>query len=542
MTAAGAALIANRLPGQAVSPVTQPATARFSARLEKGGGPGPSIFQVFDNLNAFDQAIRTYNAILLELVAVDIYQSGGTIYFLGAWNHQALPTRFIVASSFRAFNDTFLAQRSQGYGLIDLNVTTIDGGPFFAGIFQSSSLQQVLLSDITADNLYPEIQGYQKENPDMQLIRIQGYASSPALTSQMLYTVLFQAGSTTSNGFLSEDWSSFYDYFNADSGKNNLLSLSVVPMKGQYKVAAAYLPGDNSVFLLNQPWSTFLTNVDTMTVTQGYHVKSLEVHLIPENWGAAIDAAFGPTSVGYTYGISTGNETSIVARGYAVKDTLRMDQGVPLTLASVSKFLDAVALFLALQEAGISVNAPFLPLIRDYLPRGTVPAPRVNHITIRDLLTHSAGLDEAGGPNYDSVLWDFIAEYVSQPLNPQKTDPAGNPGTVVFYSNSAYQTIRGIVWALTRAQTYHDWVRTRVLVPLEMGETSMPSPPSSSPANYYQRDWTTPSSGPIIGDDASWDSTPDDMLKLLARRAHKFSSQGSWRPALHPVPVSIPVR
>jgi CubicO group peptidase (beta-lactamase class C family) len=93
------------------------------------------------------------------------------------------------------------------------------------------------------------------------------------------------------------------------------------------------------------------------------------------------------------------------------------------------------------------------------------PGEGVAQLTLRDLLTHTAALDDLSNTpvhDTDDVLWEYIGLWVSQNVNPAKTI-GGKAGTVFCYSNPSYQTLRGVIWALAGANSYHSYVLQTIL-------------------------------------------------------------------------------
>jgi len=517
MAAAGATLLAGKLPAQSPRAVAQPSNIRFSARLEQGYSG--NILAAFSGMTAFVQAIAYYRFIGRELVALDVYQSGSATYYIGSWVLGGLPSEFFYASDWATFNSHFNLRQSQGMGLLDFNVVQIQGVTQYSGIWNYTPGTQEIIGNLTAGGVslvYKESQHpVQPGVAPKAVIRVQGQ-----VTDQARYTLLIEDVPLSGNGFLPTGWADFVDYFNGDQGRNSLLSLDITPYKGQYLTTAFYLPGSDPIVILGKDWNTFQAEVVALQAA-GYYVRTIETCQIPDSWSSAFRHAFDGTAVGYAFGISTGDSMSLAAHGYAVKpdlpatNGLRMNQGSSLTLGSVSKFIDAVALLHVLESnSQYTLSSKFLPIIEALLPDGTHLGGGMGDVSLLNLLTHTAGLDDPGGANYDGVLRDYMALYVAQNFNPLKLNPSGQIGTVVSYSNAAYQVIRGVVWAMSGASSYHDYVDSHILGPLEMGQTSMPQPPSTSPTLYYNRSHG-PDAGQIIGTDASWDSSPEDMLKLM---------------------------
>jgi D-alanyl-D-alanine carboxypeptidase len=182
------------------------------------------------------------------------------------------------------------------------------------------------------------------------------------------------------------------------------------------------------------------------------------------------------------------------ARGFGWARVEEREPATPTTLyriASITKLFTATAI-LQLREAGrLRLDDPVaahLPWFRLQEPDSDAPA-----ITIRHLLTHTAGLPrEAGFPYWTDGRFPSPAE-VRRRLPEQ---PAALPPETQWKYSNLGLTLAGEVVAAASGEPYPAYVRDHVLVPLGMTSTLVPSPPPGHPrlARGYTR--RLPGGGP----------------------------------------------
>lgn len=194
----------------------------------------------------------------------------------------------------------------------------------------------------------------------------------------------------------------------------------------------------------------------------------------------------------------------LYARGYGKAD---LEKDAPVAadslfrIASISKPITAVAI-LDLVEAGkLELDAPAFALlgIKLHLKEGAAVDPRLEKITVRHLLQHTAGWDrqKSGDAMFRSVE---IAEALGTPA-PADADAVirfmlgqpldSEPGARYAYSNLGYCVLGRLIEKLT-GETYEAHVKKAVLAP--MGITRMRLGKSllgeraEAEVRYYQRD------------------------------------------------------
>ena len=172
------------------------------------------------------------------------------------------------------------------------------------------------------------------------------------------------------------------------------------------------------------------------------------------------------------------NGQLIYARGYGYADREGKTPAAPTSLfrlASVSKPITAVAIMTLVQSGKLKLDDPVFPLLgfTPFLLPGHHPDPRLETITVRQLLQHSGGWDRgksgdimfkhfqvaqemgiASPPDHKSLIrWAM-----GQPLD-------FTPGTQYSYSNFGF-CVLGRVIEKVSGLSYEKYVQTKVLAPM----------------------------------------------------------------------------
>jgi len=165
----------------------------------------------------------------------------------------------------------------------------------------------------------------------------------------------------------------------------------------------------------------------------------------------------------------------VLARGFGVASVDTREAVTPGTvfqLGSVSKVMLGIAL-MQLKEAGrVDLDAP----VTNYLPYFRTADPRYRQITLRMLLSHSSGLpycSERGechnadyrAPQYDDGALERHARDLGH-LGLER-----EPGRRMSYSDLGFE-ILGDVIAKVSGQSFEDYMRDHVFVPLGMSHSS----------------------------------------------------------------------
>jgi len=167
------------------------------------------------------------------------------------------------------------------------------------------------------------------------------------------------------------------------------------------------------------------------------------------------------------------NKTAILdleTAGYSDLDAKTpMEKGDLFWIASMTKSFTGLALMMMVDEGKLNLNDP----VEKYLPefKGQMvvdekdkahPHPPQHPITVKEVMSHTAALIEK--PKQHHVLKADILEVANAPLE-------WEPGTKYRYNNAGIN-IGGYLVETLSGMSYGDFMRQRVLDPLEMKDTT----------------------------------------------------------------------
>lgn len=166
----------------------------------------------------------------------------------------------------------------------------------------------------------------------------------------------------------------------------------------------------------------------------------------------------------------------VMARGYGWADLNPRTPAEPTTLfgmASLSKAVTAVAVLKLVEQGKLKLDDPAFALLGHLKPpRGARVDPRLAEVTVRQLLNHSGGWDQA--KSGDPVNWatqaqyqgggrvPITADYLISQMMARPLDFA--PGTDAKYSNFGY-IVLGEVIEKASGRPYGQFVKEHVLAP-----------------------------------------------------------------------------
>ena len=176
------------------------------------------------------------------------------------------------------------------------------------------------------------------------------------------------------------------------------------------------------------------------------------------------------------------------AKGYGWADTSEHRPVTPLTLfqaASISKSLNAVGVLKLVQDKKLDLNTD----INQYLTSWEFPYDSVSKnkkITMRNLLSHTAGLTVTGFPGYS--VGDTIPSITQildgkKPSNTPAVRSQSKPGIKFRYSGGGVTISQLIIMDLTH-QPYDEFMWETVLKPLEMTNSFFTQPPPADKKQF----------------------------------------------------------
>lgn len=231
------------------------------------------------------------------------------------------------------------------------------------------------------------------------------------------------------------------------------------------------------------------------------------------------------------------------AKGYGVKETGGYDPVTPETLfqaASVSKPVTALGTLQLVEKGNLDLDSP----VNDRLASWKVPENEFSEkekVTLRHLLTHSAGLTVSGFPGY------VTSEQIPTPVQvldgekPANTSPVRIdtiPGSQWRYSGGGFMVLQLLVSDVS-GKSFQEYMKTTVLDPLGMNhsmfEQPLPRNKMKQAASAHQMNGEVVIGGwhvyPELAPAGLW-TTPSDLCrfaielqKSVAGESNKIISQ-----------------
>src|SRR5665647_1334459 len=168
------------------------------------------------------------------------------------------------------------------------------------------------------------------------------------------------------------------------------------------------------------------------------------------------------------------------AKGYGVKETSGQDLVTPETLfqaASISKPVTALGVLSLVEKGILDLDAP----VNDKLVSWKVPEnefTKKEKVTIRRLLTHSAGLTVSGFPGYAASEQIPTPVQVLNGEKPANTPPVRVdmvPGSQWRYAGGGFLAAQ-VLTADVSGRPFPDFMKTTVLDPLGMDHSTFEQP------------------------------------------------------------------
>jgi CubicO group peptidase (beta-lactamase class C family) len=213
------------------------------------------------------------------------------------------------------------------------------------------------------------------------------------------------------------------------------------------------------------------------------------------------------------------------SRAYGMADVAHGTRAAVDTLfqaASISKPLSALAVLRLVQDGKLALDEDVnVKLTRWKLPENEFT--KVEKVTLRRLLTHSAGTTVSGFPGYESTVAVPTTLQVLNGEKPANTLPIRvdvEPGRMMRYSGGGFTIMQLLVGDITGKafpQTMRELVLDRLGMTASTYEQPLPAPLRSRATLAYQRSGEPVTGGPHTYPEMAaaglW-TTPSDLAKV----------------------------
>ncbi len=171
------------------------------------------------------------------------------------------------------------------------------------------------------------------------------------------------------------------------------------------------------------------------------------------------------------------NDTVFLQKGYGYADVAKQIRMSPettvLRVFSLSKLFTATAVMQLVEQQQIDLDKD----VNTYLRKLRIENPYGGPITIRHLLTHTAGFDsdqrEIGGSAKTSAEWLSLEPYLAK----RTLTPMWPPGQQFLYTNAAYDVL-GLAVEDVSGRPFAEYMSERILKPLSMTRSTFQQTPS----------------------------------------------------------------
>lgn len=211
-------------------------------------------------------------------------------------------------------------------------------------------------------------------------------------------------------------------------------------------------------------------------------------------------------------------------------------------VASVSKYITAVAMVKLLDSKGISLDAKII----NYLPAHWVKGPKVNLVTFRQLLTHTSGFASNSSQSNYNFMKQMVAagaptngsgDYENMNFGLCRLLLAVINGNIPQNFNAGPLTDQ--IWDMVCINAYKNYCQTFIFNPAGVANASFVPLPAYKNALAYkfphngEKGWNSGDLSSMAGG-AAWRLSVDDLLKVMdhVRRRNTILQAGRTQQAL----------
>lgn len=176
------------------------------------------------------------------------------------------------------------------------------------------------------------------------------------------------------------------------------------------------------------------------------------------------------------------------AKAYGLSD---LEANIPASfehtrfqLGSVGKVLTAITVLMEVEKGNLDLDRD----VNEYLTEFQIKAPATRPVTLRDILTQSAGFNERV-IGYAARSRDEV-EPLGEHLKKRMPQPYTTPGTEISYSNYGFG-LAGHLVELSSGLSFQAYVKTKIFEPLEMETATYRVPEENEQdfaTGYYLRE------------------------------------------------------
>jgi len=176
-------------------------------------------------------------------------------------------------------------------------------------------------------------------------------------------------------------------------------------------------------------------------------------------------------------------------------------------IASISKVVTAITVLRLVEDGRLTLDEPVGPVVAAHLGLDLYD-PDVNSITVRELLSHTAGFPKHEGTFFSNGATSCV-DAATQGLTGSVSSGGG-----FNYSNMSYCTLGVLIEAVT-GKTYERVVYEQLLTPLGIDGMRMTSTYELGPDEVSHNPSPNRNFMETLGAAGSWNATPSDIVAIL---------------------------
>lgn len=246
------------------------------------------------------------------------------------------------------------------------------------------------------------------------------------------------------------------------------------PGRGRTRLWLGSIAACGALLVANVSFGALGSAPDASRSVSGTNASSprLDTKDIETFFDGMVPYALAKNDIAGALAVVVRDEAVIFEKGYGVADVVSQRSMSPnstlIRPGSITKLFTFTAVMQLVEQRRLDLNRDVNAYLDFKIP-ATFPQP----VTLRNLLTHTAGFEESIKNVFvlDASQLRPLREYVRNNL-PRRVEP---PGAVVAYSNYG-AALAGYVVERVSGQPYDEYIRQHILTPLKMSRTTLQQP------------------------------------------------------------------
>ena len=172
----------------------------------------------------------------------------------------------------------------------------------------------------------------------------------------------------------------------------------------------------------------------------------------------------------------------ILEKNYGLSDVennKKFDKNTTFRIASITKTFTATALMKLVEEGKVNLDED----IKTYLPQLTLRNPYRVPVTVKNLLSHTSGIDSSSLMELSDKELDMPKGFLLDEMNAKNLTVITEPGTCIEYCSYGV-VLEGCIIEAVSGESCSDYIKNNILLPLSMKNTKMSMKDKSTSHGY----------------------------------------------------------